>query len=388
MAWTHAPSPSGNARVLIVSQRDARVGLAQALQFEFEDEVRRLDAADLVSPVRSEFPSRISRRAGEVIEVVSPQLSEALAGGRPSVRGPYDLAVVVAGGLADLQFVWPLSWIFRSARATVCVIDELWREGLAARRGELRLLGRFDHVFAGTAGSVDAVSDLTGRPSSYLPPSVDALALCPFPDPAQRVIDVYSMGRRAPETHAALLEVTDRRRWFYLYDTISGGRAPDFRMHRRHLRDVLVRSRYFLAYPGKRDSQAETAGQEEIGYRYFEGAAAGAVLVGEAPRGPWFERLFDWEDAIVPLPYGCADPAAVAAALDLAPEREARIRAASVAGALRRHDHLHRWAEVLRRAGLPETPAMADRRRALETLACSLPPAPTGARAGAGTRSA
>jgi hypothetical protein len=378
MPWSEELSATADPRVLLVSQRRARHGLAQALQFELEDRVRELDAVDLVAPIRDRFPSRLERRAGAVADRVSPALGDVVAGGRPRVARRYELAVVVVGGLADLQYVWPQSWLFRAARTTACVVDDVWREGLAARAGELRMLSRFDQVFVGTAGTVEEMARLTGRPCSYLSPSVDALALCPFPEPRARVIDVYSMGRRSRPTHEALRALAVERRWFYLYDTLSGCTATDYAEHRRHLAGLLTRTRFLLAYPGKRDARAETGGQEEIGYRYFEGAAAGAVLVGEAPRNPWFRELFGWEDAIVHLPYDCTDPAALGAAFGLDPQREARISLANVAGALRRHDHVHRWAEVLRCAGMAETPAMAARRRILEeradTIAQTAPP--------------
>jgi hypothetical protein len=166
--------------------------------------------------------------------------------------------------------------------------------------------------------------------------------------------------------------VADRKGWFYLYDTIIGSGAPDHSQHRRHLADLLKRTRFFLAYAGKMDAPEETGGQEEIGFRYFEGAAAGAVLVGAAPANPWFERLFGWRDAIVPLAYGATDPAELLAALDLSPEREQTIRRTNVVESLRRHDHVYRWAEVLRLVGLPETPGMEQRRRQLRALADDL----------------
>jgi hypothetical protein len=147
---------------------------------------------------------------------------------------------------------------------------------------------------------------------------------------------------------------------------------PDHREHRRLLGDLLKRARYFLTYPGKVDASSQTGGQQEIGFRYFEGAAAGAVLVGEAPANPWFEKLFGWTDAVIHLPYGSADPAAALSPLESDPARRERIRRRNVLESLRRHDHVYRWAEVLRLAGLAETPAMLDRRHALTELARSL----------------
>ncbi len=372
MPWQREPPPPTPARVLLISQRGACRHASRALRFEFEDLLRTFDVADLISADRREAPASIVRRASAFLERFAPAASGLLESERPDLEGKYELLFVAVESLHDLQFVRPLPWLLRRARVSICLVDEVWRKGLAQRTGELHLLRHFDHVLVGTAGAVDAVADLTGRPSCYLPPSVDAAALCPFPGALPRTIDVHSMGRRSQVTHSALLDLAERRRWFYLYDTLTGASTADHREHRRHLGDLLKRTRHFLAYPGKMDAPEETGGQQEVGYRYFEGAAAGAVLVGEAPANPWFEKLFGWDDSVVRLPYGSKDPQALLGALELAPEREQAIRRNNVVESLRRHDHVYRWAEVLHRVGLPETPGMELRRRRLRELADSI----------------
>ncbi len=369
MTWLYERQAHPPPRILLVSQRAAHSQASRALRYEFEDLVRTFDAADLVASARSEVPTPLERRAAALLERVAPAALELLEGDRPPVGRTYDLVFVAVEALSDLELLRPLQWLLGRAGTSICLVDEVWRKGLEQRTGELRLLQQFDRVLVGTYGAVAAIGDLTGRPSCYLAPSVDALALCPYPDELPRAIDVYSMGRRSPETHAALLELAERRRWFYHYDTLSGLCAPDHRKHRRHLADLLKRTRRFLAYPGKMDAPEETGGQQEIGYRFFEGAAAGAVLVGEAPANPWFEKLFALRDAVVRLPYGTSDPKALAAAFDPDAGYEQAIGRASVVESLCRHDHVYRWAEVLRGVGLPETPGMELRRRRLRALA-------------------
>lgn len=372
MAWFREPARVSPPRTLLVSQRRGRCGVSQALRFEFEDVVRAIDAVDLVSSDRISLPPPLMRRASGLLERFSPVASALLERDQPRLEGGYDLLFVAAAGLADLPLIRPLALLQRRAQVSVCLVDEVWRKGLESRTGELRLLSRFDLLFVGTAGSVEPVAELTGRPCVYLPPSVDAAALCPYPEAPARVIDVYSMGRRSLESHRALLELSKRKGWFYMYETLERCSAPDYPAHRRHLGDLLKRSRYFFAYPGKVNAPEQTGGQQELGFRYFEGAAAGAVLVGEAPANPWSAKLFGWDGAIVPLRYGCADPAALEAALDLDPEREEAIRRTNVVESLRRHDHVYRWAEVLHAVGLVETPEMQLRRDRLRNVADSI----------------
>ncbi len=359
------PSP----RVAIVSQRAMRPFASRALRFEFEDVVRAVETSDLLVPGRPPIASPFARRVANAAERILPGASRLLAAAPPGRGARYDLVFVALESLYDLWLLQPLAWVSRQARVTVCFIDEVWRKGLRDRRGELRLLRPFDRVLVGTAGAVEEMEALSGRPCAYLPPSVDAISLCPYPEAPARAIDVYAMGRRSPETHRATLELAARRGWFYLYDTLGSSAMPDHREHRRNLGSLLRRTRYFLAYPGKVDVPAETGGQQEIGFRYFEGAAAGAILVGQAPANPWFERLLGWRDAVVELPWGSAGIERALAPLEADPDRVERARRANVAGSLLRHDHVYRWAEVLRHTGLPETTAMEARRRELRRLA-------------------
>ena len=101
-------------------------------------------------------------------------------------------------------------------------------------------------------------------------------------------------------------------------------------------------------------------------------ATSGAVLIGEAPRCPSFDENFGWEDAVVPMPYGTADPAAVIDALEGDPERVEAIRRRNVSSSLRRHDLVYRWERVLDAVGLQPTPAVAERRERLAQLAAEV----------------
>ena len=44
--------------------------------------------------------------------------------------------------------------------------------------------------------------------------------------------------------------------------------------------NMAKRSRYFIVSPGKFNNPAETGGLSEFGYRYFEAAAPGTIMIG------------------------------------------------------------------------------------------------------------
>src|SRR5262245_23861663 len=82
---------------------------------------------------------------------------------------------------------------------------------------------------------------------------------------------------------------------------MDGGemRLKDFQAHPNLLANMIKRSGFFMVAPGKILDFHRTQGQMEAGMRYFEGAAAGAVLLGEAPGGDTFHALFDWPQAVI-----------------------------------------------------------------------------------------
>jgi len=189
---------------------------------------------------------------------------------------------------------------------------------------------------------------------------------------------VLSIGRRCEPVHQALRRLAAARDFFYLYDTLPSPlvRPSNPIEHREMLASAARVSRFFITYPAKFGDDV-THGQSEVGARYFEGTAAGAVLLGQAPGALAFRRDFPWRDAVVELNGDGSDVADVLADLGRRPGELARLGARNAVAALRRNDWAHRWASILETAGLAPRPALNERVRALEALAaeaeaCSL----------------
>ena len=160
--------------------------------------------------------------------------------------------------------------------------------------------------------------------------------------------------------------------WYYMYDTVFNCPVSSHVDHRRRLADMIKRSRFFLVNVASWHKGGRTGGQEVLGCRYFEGAAAGAVLIGDAPRNDSFDEAFGWQDSVIPLPFDSGDVADVIAELEADPSRVEWISKTNVVNSLRRHDHVYRWGQILSIAGLKETRAMERRRHELAELAASI----------------
>lgn len=364
------PHQAATPRVLLVSQRNLSDQVANAALYEFEDLVCNIDDVDLIAPNRSPMlPGKLyklTRRWG-----AGRQLARTMTL-RPTVITParnYALLFAVFGQYRQVASVHTLAqWRHHCDRA-ICFLGEIWPKDLQSSNAILELFDVFDHIFVGVNHCTDVLMTMIGKPCTNLHPAVDAVRLAPHPE-IPRSIDISYIGRRSDVTHRALLALADQERLFYYFDTLKGPlRAADHREHRRVFADVLKRSRYFIVNYGKINRPDQTGGAQEVGGRFFEGAAAGAVMIGQPPAGDVFERLFPWPDAVIEAPFDAPDIADRIHQLDADPARTARIRAANAANALRRHDWLHRYEAMLATVGLETTPAMAERRQHLEALA-------------------
>ena len=109
--------------------------------------------------------------------------------------------------------------------------------------------------------------------------------------------------------------MADAGDWYYMYDTVANCPVSSHAEHRSRLADMIKRSRFFLVNTASWHKGERTGGQQELGFRYFEGAAAGAVLIGDAPRNASFNEYFGWQDSVIPLPFDSGDIADVLAEL-------------------------------------------------------------------------
>lgn len=361
-----------DARVLVFSLRTLLPSPSRCCNYEFEDLLRVLDHVDVVAPARPCGPPKGLQRAiwGRLGRSVPLLRTLQALGQAAPVDRDYDLLFIHCQNPSDLLHLGPLAPWRERCRRTAVYVDELWAHTVAVRPGEMAMLAQFDHIFVGQEHSVGAIAAATGQPVSYLPVGVDMDRFCPYPAPPPRSIDVFNMGRRSPVTHAALKRLAAERGLFYMFDTMNGrATVYDPADHRGQLANLIKRARYFITNVAKITSPEETGGQQEVGFRFYEGAAAGAVMIGEPPRCPSFDANFGWDDAVVYMPYGTSNPAAVIDALDADPARVEAIRRRNVANSLRRHDWSYRWAPIIEVAGLQPIERLVQRLARLARLA-------------------
>ncbi len=319
--------------------------------YEGQDVLQEVDDVDLVCLEPGpgyELKEKWQRR------LLHHDLSRRLIFQNPGLRKvrltqEYDLFLAMCQYTHDFLHINAIDGWKDRCKVGVCWIDELWLAELPQHKYWIHALKKFDHVFISCLDTVETLSKVIDKPCRWLPGAVDALRFSPYPGVPSRVVDLYSIGRRIEAIHKELFKAAENGSIFYLYDTFGGSLSDvyDYKQHRNLFSNIAKRSKYFMVAPGKVNLPGETRGQEEIGRRYYEGAAAGTVMIGQAPNCDSFRKMF---------PCG-------------APEQTFAISQRNAAEALLRHDWVYRWKEILQIAGLEPSPAMAARERRLKEVA-------------------
>jgi hypothetical protein len=369
-----APTASASPRICMPTWRNFTRKAFQCGLYEAQDVLVEIDDVDLIclDMTWGKWFAETSLRR-PLYHDVSKKLIFANPGlKKVQLSRDYDVFIAVCNTYWDLPYINAILRWRDHCKISVCWIDEMWAADIPGYKYWLQALSRFDYVFIGCKGSISALSQATNRPCYWLPGGIDALRFSPFPNIAGRVIDVYSIGRRYEGVHSELLKAAKRGGFFYLHDTFANLANADVYDHRHHrdlFANIAKRSRYFVVAPAKVNVIDETRGQEEVGYRYYEGAAAGTIMIGEAPDCEEYTALFGWPEAVIRIQPDGSDIATVLSDLGSDPERRAAISRRNTREALLSHDWVYRWSEMFRVAGIEPSPRIAARERLLKDLA-------------------
>lgn len=367
MIANREPNQPPAPRILLFSERNIYEPVVWRCPFrEFEGVLQEIDTVDVLAP----RPRKWYRQGKRVASRLGEYFKTPLNPGIPKIKldGYYDVFFAVCEKPSELMHMNAVKGWKGHCKSSFCWVTEFYVKDMSTFKSCLEVLSQFDHVLFMFAANEPFQKRLGGK-GLFLPAGIDALHFCPWPNPPKRCVDVLSIGRRSEETHQSLLRMAKEEGLFYVYDTIDGLNAYSLDEHRMLLAEMAKRTKYFLANPGKINRPDETGGQSEFGYRHFEGAATGTIMIGERPNNKEFERFFDWEDAVIDLPFGSDKIAAIIEDLDKQPERQMRIRKNNIIQSLLHHDWTYRWEAVLKMAGLDPLPGLLKRKERLKELA-------------------
>jgi hypothetical protein len=363
---------TGPARVCMPTWRSFARMPFQCYRYEAQDVLCQLDDVDLL-PLEPGAGFRIREKLQRRLlwRDYSRQLAYLNPGLRPiHLKQDYDVFIAVCENWWDLLYVNAVKGWKDRCRTSVLWLDELFVQMLPRYRHWLPSLLRFDHIVLGHASSAKALSAWLGRECHCVSPAVDVLRFHGDTPPVERPIDALSVGRKHAGIHKALLAQVEAERIFYMHDTLVGTslEVADLAQHRNMLANLLKRSRFFVVGRGMM-GEAEAGGEHIVGARYYEGTAAGSILIGEIPRCQGYDEGFDWPDAVIELRVDGSDTYAALKYLSDNPDKMAAISRRNAVEAALRHDWLYRWKKIYAIAGIPVTERMNFRQETLRKLA-------------------
>lgn len=369
-------------RLLVASNYEALHLAYASVCYDFCSVIQKVGGAEIMTPPlrkRSDFKrvvaavgSRMRRNLGVDRD---PPITETTCLSRN-----YDLFFYVCPVLPHLVEVEKILGWRKRCRTTAAFILESWSENLERDKSAFRILDQFDHVFLFNKSSVRNVQRYTRASCHFLATGANCLTAAPSTNKPQRVIDVYSIGRRSPGLHRQLLEMAEQQEIFYVYDSLeASSRVLNWHEHRLLIANNIMRARYFIVHNHKADSRVgeeskaiESAGEQALTHRLFEGIAGGAVILGSAPDCSEFYEYFDWRDAVIELPNDSEGVRTVLSELDEQPDRVANLRRMNVVQSLRRHDWSYRWQTVLETTNIDVPPGLEERQIRLREMANAL----------------
>lgn len=325
-----------------------------------------MDSVDLLAP----HPGKWFNYGTRIAQRLATDYAIGINPGIPKIKilKNYDLFFAFCQFPRDLLHIERIDGWKDCCKTSICWLSEIWVNDIYNYRYYLKVLSKFDHVILNLSQSVDEINKKIGNKGFYLPLGIDSILFSPYPSNAHRTIDVYSIGRRSEETHRVLLKMFEENKIFYIYDTIVGSKIKDTEQHRFLFANMAKRSKYFIVNPGKIDIPSERKSQSEIGNRYFEGLAAGTIMIGEHPENEEFKKIFCWEDAVVLLPFNSDKIRKIIDELECQPHRQQKIRTRNVIESLMKHDWAYRWETVLKTADLEPLPELLERKNILKNL--------------------
>jgi Glycosyl transferases group 1 len=361
-------------RICVLTARGLSHQVFMTAGYEAEDILLEIDDAELIylRPRRG-YGFRQRTHARLVWHDFTKSLVFANAAFEPvKLTKEYDLLVAYLPNKIEhlLHFAAVRGWK-DYCRTSVCWIDEIYASDIPSIKYWLPALTQIDHIVVGYSGSVTALAQAIKRPCHWIPSGVDAIRFTPSSRFADKIIDIYSMGRRAERLHRALLDLAAKNGMFYVYDTVetSSANVYDYKQHRDMLANIMKRTRYFTVAPAKGRGVEAAGNQSELGYRYYEGSAAGTIMLGPSPRCEAFETMFNWQDAVVEINANGSDVAKVISILVDQPERLIEVSRRNTVQALLRHDWAYRWKKILEIANVEPAPQLQIRENRLKQLA-------------------
>ncbi len=304
----HTPSRPADGRRHVVLVDPALSGFEFGAQRDFEDTIVRVTGATALAAPDRGLPALV-RRYTRVATRYEP-LGALVPRRAFPIRA--DVLWVILMGPENFPLWFHRDWDRQAGRTVLYLYDTLEHQFGLIRK--LLSRGRWDLCVTSFPAAVPVLERETGRRWHSAVQAVRPDRFFPLPE-GEPVIGFSAYGRRVPAVHDAVRAFAERTGCYYEYSTaLRPHPSLDPREYYGHYAWHVRQSWFTFSWPVEVTHPRRAPTFSPITCRWFEAAAAGAVIVGEAPKDPVFEQYFG-RDFVVPFD-PAAPPARMAARLE------------------------------------------------------------------------
>jgi hypothetical protein len=288
-----------NLKHVVLSNQELS-GFEYGMLRDFEDEVIRLTGGDLVAMPKRQLPKFIEHRIGH---------GTRYSGLRSWIpKSEYELKAdvlwFVLMGPENFTLDLFKNWD-RGVGIKILYLFDTFENQLPSIRRILQST-HWDLTITSFKGAVPFLEEHTQRKWYAVAQGVKLERFQPVTE-AEKVINFCSYGRRLENVHNSIKHYCAQTKKYYDYTTAASIQSQlnpreyygQYAWHLRH-------SFFTFSWPVELTHPKRVLTFSPITCRWFEAAASGTVIVGQAPKDPTFDKFFGSE-LVVPIDYEDSD---------------------------------------------------------------------------------
>ncbi|WP_019499461.1 glycosyltransferase [Pseudanabaena sp. PCC 6802] len=263
---------------------------------DFKEEIIRVTSGHPVVMPRRKFPKLIEARLGHGtryggLRKLIPKIECDLKA---------DVLWVVLMGAENFSLDLFKNWD-RHIGIKILYIFDTFESQLPSIRRVLQS-SKWDLAIASFHGALPFLEEQTQQKWHAIPQGVKLDRFQPV-SKDEKLIDFSAYGRRLEKVHNSIKEYCWQTGKYYDYTTTSTVQPHlDPLESYRHYAWHLSHSFFTFSWPVELTNPKRVLTYSPITCRWFEAAASGTVILGQAPQDPEFEKLFG-SDLVIPIDY-------------------------------------------------------------------------------------
>jgi hypothetical protein len=262
---------------------------------DFEEEVIRITGGSQVEMPRRQFPNFIEHRIGHGTRYAG--LRSLVPRAECELKA--DVLWVILMGPESFSLDLFKNWD-RHVGVKILYIFDTFEGQLPAIRRVLQS-AKWDLAITSFHGALPFLEEQTQHKWYAVPQGVKLDRFKPVAT-TEKLISFSAYGRRLQNVHNSIKEYCLQTEKYYEYTTTTGLQSACPRDNYRQYAWHLVHSFFTFSWPVELTNPKRVLTYSPITCRWFEAAASGTVILGQAPKDPEFEKIFG-SDLVIPLDY-------------------------------------------------------------------------------------